>query len=52
MSERRVKVIINCRQCGEKFTLRGKRTREKIETGFKRCICNNDHDFELYTEDL
>lgn len=48
----RVKVIIHCKRCGEKFTLRGRRAQDKIETGFKQCICSNDQDFEMITVDL
>jgi len=52
MIEQRVKVIINCKHCGEKFTLRGKKGKNKIETGFKRCVCDNEQDFDMITEDL
>jgi len=52
MGDDRVKVIINCKHCGEKFTLRGRRGKGKIETGFRQCICNNDKEFETITEDL
>lgn len=43
----RVKVRIRCRQCGEKFVLRGKRDKGKIDTGFRQCLCNNTEDFEV-----
>lgn len=43
----RVKVRIRCKVCGEKFVLRGKREKEKIDTGFKQCICNNSDDFDI-----
>ena len=47
----RVKVIIHCKRCGE--TLRFvARKKDKIKTGFMRCICNNDKDLEMITEDL
>lgn len=46
----RVKVMIRCKQCGERFTLRGKKDKSKIETGFKRCVCDNDSDFHIETE--
>ncbi len=52
MSQERVKVIINCKQCGERYTLRGSRNKDKINTGFMRCICNNDKDLEMITEDI
>mgnify|MGYP001214720256 FL=1 len=42
MSER-YRVVIRCRNCGEKFILRGKRNEKgEYETGFKRCICGNE----------
>lgn len=43
----RVKVRIRCKQCGERFVLRGKKERGKIETGFKQCICDNQDRFEI-----
>ncbi|GAK39982.1 hypothetical protein PUW24_24790 [Paenibacillus urinalis] len=43
----RVKVRIRCKQCGERFVLRGKKERGKIETGFKQCICDNRDRFEI-----
>ena len=49
MSER-VKVTIRCRKCGEQFVLRGRREKEKIETGFKQCLCNNQSDFDIETD--
>jgi DNA-directed RNA polymerase subunit RPC12/RpoP len=51
MSITRVKVKIRCRQCGEKFVLKGKREKGKIETGFRQCICSNEHDFEVETDE-
>jgi hypothetical protein len=47
MSNPRVKVIIRCKQCGEKFTLRGRKDKDKIDTGFKMCLCSNASDFEI-----
>jgi hypothetical protein len=47
MQSARVKVMIRCNQCGEKFVLRGKRERGKIDTGFRQCLCNNIEDFEI-----
>ncbi|GFN30617.1 hypothetical protein [Paenibacillus xylaniclasticus] len=47
MFEERVKVRIRCRVCGEKFVLRGKRDKGRIDTGFKQCICNNSDDFDI-----
>lgn len=52
MIEHRIKVIINCKRCGEKYTLRGKKSKDKIETGFKRCVCDNEQDFDMITENL
>jgi hypothetical protein len=43
----RVKVAIRCRRCGEKFVLRGKKDKGRIDTGFKRCLCDNEHDFDV-----
>ena len=47
MEEVRVKVSIRCRMCGERFVLRGRRHEGRIDTGFKQCLCNNTHDFEI-----
>ncbi|MDB4867838.1 MAG: hypothetical protein JWR03_2171 [Cohnella sp.] len=43
----RIKVTIRCNRCGEKFTLRGRKERDRIDTGFKQCLCNNAADFEI-----
>ncbi|CAM2803271.1 hypothetical protein PASE110613_01525 [Paenibacillus sediminis] len=43
----RVKVIIKCKNCGERFILRGRRDRGKLETGFKQCLCDNKQNFEI-----
>jgi hypothetical protein len=43
----RVKVAIRCRRCGEKFVLRGKKEKGRVDTGFKRCLCDNEHDFDV-----
>ncbi|WP_168928302.1 hypothetical protein [Paenibacillus ginsengarvi] len=43
----RVKVSIRCLRCGERFVLRGKEEKGRIETGFKMCLCNNQVDFEI-----
>ncbi|MBE3551282.1 MAG: hypothetical protein IMX06_00145 [Kyrpidia tusciae] len=49
---RRIKVHIRCRHCGESFILRGSRKRGgEIDTGFKRCLCDNDRDFDIETID-
>lgn len=44
----RTKVTIRCNECGEQFTLRGRRGIEgKVETGFKQCLCSNDRHFNI-----
>lgn len=44
----RVKVVIRCRKCGEKFMLRGSVDPQgEVNTGFKRCLCSNERDFEI-----
>ncbi len=48
MQQQRVKVHIRCRKCGETFILRGIRdAKGRIETGFKRCLCDNEADFDI-----
>lgn len=51
MSGNRVKVVIRCKRCGEKFTLRGRKERGRIDTGFKMCICSNTADFEVEADE-
>jgi len=46
MSER-IKVTIRCKRCNEKFILRGRKERGRVETGFKQCLCSNANDFEI-----
>ncbi|MFM9279003.1 hypothetical protein [Paenibacillus jiagnxiensis] len=48
----RVKVRIYCKRCGEKFVLRGRRETDRIETGFKRCLCDNVDEFIIEEEAL
>lgn len=48
----RVKVTIRCNMCGERFVLKGRRDKGKIDTGFKQCICSNDSDFDIDTNDV
>lgn len=43
----RVKVTIRCKNCGEKFTLRGKQEKGRVETGFRQCLCDNREDFYM-----
>ncbi len=46
----RVKIHIRCRKCGEVFILRGIRDmRGHVETGFRRCLCDNDREFDIET---
>ncbi|MCL6598437.1 hypothetical protein [Alicyclobacillus macrosporangiidus] len=48
LPSQRVKVHIRCRKCGETFILRGVRdAKGHIETGFKRCLCDNEDDFDI-----
>ncbi|HEX7057605.1 MAG TPA: hypothetical protein VF260_10495 [Bacilli bacterium] len=47
---RRVKVTIRCRRCGERFILRGRKDRGKLDTGFRRCLCDNESDFDIQEE--
>lgn len=50
MVNTRVKVHIRCRKCGESFILRGSRDIQgQVDTGFKRCLCDNERDFEIET---
>ncbi|SEN27332.1 hypothetical protein [Lihuaxuella thermophila] len=51
-NEGRYMVTIRCNQCGERFTLKGKMRKGKVETGFKRCLCNNESDFEIRSEKI
>ncbi|KPV43806.1 hypothetical protein AN477_10530 [Alicyclobacillus ferrooxydans] len=38
----RVKVLVKCQSCGQRFIMRGVPNKEgDIETGFKRCMCGN-----------
>ncbi|WP_190287500.1 hypothetical protein [Paenibacillus darwinianus] len=49
MEPARVKVRIRCNWCGERFVLRGKKDKDKdkIDTGFRMCLCDNREDFEI-----
>jgi hypothetical protein len=47
MGKDRVKVFIRCKHCGESYILRGTVDRGgHVITGFKRCLCDNETDFE------
>lgn len=48
----RVKVSIRCNRCGERFVLRGKKEKGRIETGFKKCLCDNEYDFHVNEENV
>jgi len=50
VSRNRVKVVIRCNRCGEKFVLRGRREQGRIDTGFKMCLCSNTADFDIEEE--
>lgn len=52
MTSPRVKIIIRCKQCGERFILRGRRDKGKIETGFRQCLCSNETDFDIQEEQM
>ncbi|MFD2672867.1 hypothetical protein [Marinicrinis sediminis] len=47
MSNARRKIAIYCRQCGERFILRASEQKGKWNSGFKRCICNNEDQFDV-----
>jgi DNA-directed RNA polymerase subunit RPC12/RpoP len=49
--ESRVKVKIRCKLCGERFILKGRRDKGRVDTGFKMCVCSNDKEFDIETED-
>ncbi|MCR8660322.1 hypothetical protein [Paenibacillus endoradicis] len=43
----RIKVLIRCKVCGEKYILRGRKDNGVYDTGFKMCICDNIDDLEI-----
>jgi len=44
----RVKIMIRCNHCGEKFILRGNMDQKgKADVGFKKCICDNSVNIEI-----
>jgi hypothetical protein len=45
-------VTIRCKICGDRFTLKGTAYKGKIETGFKRCLCDNESDFDVKKEKI
>ncbi len=53
MKPGRVKVKIYCNRCGERFILRGiQESNGRVQTGFRRCLCDNEADFEVQTEKM
>lgn len=53
MHTKRKKVRLQCKRCGEIFTLRGKRDKYgHVDTGLKRCICDNENDFQIISDEL
>lgn len=48
----RYMVEIMCRRCGELYKLKGKMRKGRLETGFKRCLCDNENDFEIRKEPI
>ncbi|MFP4974719.1 hypothetical protein ACE6ED_04880 [Paenibacillus sp. CN-4] len=46
----RVKVRIVCKNCGERYVLRGSRQNGVIQTGFKQCLCSSRSGFEIEEE--
>ncbi|GGE11144.1 hypothetical protein GCM10011571_10580 [Marinithermofilum abyssi] len=45
-------VRIRCNQCGERYILKGRMKKGKVETGFKQCVCDNTMDFDISSEKL
>jgi hypothetical protein len=45
-------VTIRCKACGERFTFKGRMRKGKVETGFKKCICDNETDFDIQNEKI
>jgi hypothetical protein len=43
----RVKVRIHCRRCGENYVLKGIRIKGRVDTGFKRCLCDNERELDI-----
>jgi hypothetical protein len=50
--QRKYIVNIQCNQCGERFILKGRVRKGKVETGFKRCLCDNQEEFDISKEEL
>ena len=47
----RIKVVIYCKKCGEKFVLKGRKEQGRLHTGFQQCVCGNHDDFEYVIQD-
>ena len=46
--KQRYKVTVRCNDCGEKYILRGKKTKEgNYETGFRKCVCGNEETLQI-----
>lgn len=46
--EHRVKVLIRCKECGERFVLRAVRDDwGNWGTSFRMCVCGNVHDLDI-----
>jgi DNA-directed RNA polymerase subunit RPC12/RpoP len=45
-------VNIQCNLCGERFILKGRVKKGKVETGFKKCLCDNQEEFDISKEEL
>ncbi|SDC45301.1 hypothetical protein SAMN04488112_10874 [Melghirimyces thermohalophilus] len=54
MADHRYMVWIRCKQCGERFMLKGSLKKGRVNTGFKKCLCDNDNPtaFEISSERL
>lgn len=52
MGKKAYLVTIRCRQCGERFILKGTVRKGKIETGFKQCLCKNAVNLDISSERL
>jgi hypothetical protein len=52
MNERRKYIVhIQCQRCGEQYVLKGRWKKGMVETGFKRCVCDNQNDFTISQEE-
>lgn len=53
MQSKRQKVKLQCKRCGEIYTLRGRKDKfGHVATGFKRCICDNENEFRVLVDDM